>query len=207
MAATRISAYGYSPEPTNFYKSATTQMTITQHARNLMIAVADERLNCEGRPLIFVANSLGGILVKDALNESVHATYRKEHRDIASSCRTIVFMGTLHLGASLASWGTMVAEVVGALPGGFSTYDKVLRGLEPDSKMLGRISRRFGDMLDNEAIQICSVQEGRGMTSVKGVNRKVYYIHSQLFVRFSRNYRLFQTIHRPSIVAIKKVCT
>lgn len=152
-----------------------------------MSRVAVERAECEGRPSIFVAHSLGGILVKDALNESSQAKSRRDHLDISRSCRAIVFMGTPHLGSSLASWGRVLANVIGTLPGGFSTYDKVLRGLEPDSEVLDRISRQFEDILDEKTIQICSVQEGQGVTSVKGGDRKVCLTTVLIQIRFLTN--------------------
>lgn len=152
-------------------------MTITQHAENLMHNVAGVREQCQGRPLIFIAHSLGGILVKGALNESRQMTQR-QYSDLLSSCHAIVFMGTPHLGAEIAAWGTMMSNIVGALPGGFSTYSSVLRGLEPDSETLYMITRRFSEILnqaipDCDKIQICSVQEGLGMSSVKGAGSKV----------------------------------
>jgi hypothetical protein len=173
----RILLYGYESHPTHFYKTGTNRMTITQHAENLMHNLAGVRAQCRGRPIVFIAHSLGGILVKGALNESRWAP-QPQYSDLCSSCRAIVFMGTPHLGADIAAWGTWTSNVVGALPGGFTTYSKVLQGLEPDSEMLYTISRKFNEILnqsipDAEKIQICSVQEGNGMSSVRGAGSKV----------------------------------
>lgn len=174
----RVLIYGYDSHPSHFYKAATNRMTITQHAEDLMHKVASERSSCRGRPLIFVAHSLGGIIVKGALNESRQMTYQPAYTDLSQSCYAIVFMGTPHLGANIADWGDILANVVGALPGGFSTYSGVLRGLTPDSETLYSIARRFNGWLDEhiqprDKVHICSVQEGRAMSSVKGLGNKV----------------------------------
>ncbi|KAG9755457.1 hypothetical protein KCU73_g5407, partial [Aureobasidium melanogenum] len=187
ISQARILLYGYDSHPTHFYKAGTNRMTITQHAENLMHNVAGVREQYQGRPLIFVAHSLGGILVKGALNESRQMTQR-QYSDLFSSCRAIIFMGTPHLGAEVAAWGTMMSNIVGALPGGFSTYSGVLRGLEPDSETLYTITRRFNEILnqaipDYDKIQICSVQEGLGMSTIKGSGSKVVPDYSSKFNR------------------------
>jgi hypothetical protein len=64
---------------------------------------------------------------------------------------------------------------VGSQPGGLTTYSEVLRGLQLDSEVLDRISRNFNQLLDGNKLRICSVQEGLGLTSIKGVSKKVYY--------------------------------
>lgn len=173
----RILLYGYDSHPTHFYTGGTNRMTITQHAENLMHNVAGVREQCRGRPLIFIAHSLGGILVKGALNESRQMS-QPQYFDMLSSCQAIVFMGTPHSGADIAAWGTWTSNIVGALPGGITTYSKVLQGLEPDSETLYAITRRFNEILNQtiptaEKIQICSIQEGKGMSSVKGAGSKV----------------------------------
>ena len=66
----RVLICGYDSHPMHVYKGQTNRMTITRHSEDLMYKLAGMRLACRGRPIIFTAHSLGGILVKGALNES-----------------------------------------------------------------------------------------------------------------------------------------
>lgn len=181
MKSTRVLTYGYGSHPTHFYRSATNRMTISQHARDLMSKLAIMRSHCQGRPLIFIAHSLGGILVKGALNESQHMVSQPACLDLKRSCHAIIFMGTPHQGADIASWGEMLINIVGALPGGFSTDSRVIRELAPEGEVLSNISRRFNEYLNeylpaHEKIQICSVQEGRGKSGMRGWGSKACYL-------------------------------
>lgn len=174
----RVLVYGYDSHPTYFYKGGTTRMTITAHCEDLMHKVAAMRVECRGRPIIFIAHSLGGILVKGALNEARQMTHQPQYLDIQQSSFAIMFMGTPHQGADYAKWGEMLSNIVGALPGGFSTDSSILRELSPDSETLDGIARRFDEMLDQsipvpDKVKICSVQEGKGMSAVKGAGSKV----------------------------------
>jgi hypothetical protein len=102
LSSARILVYGYESRPTKLYKAAN-RMTITQHARELNNQLAQVRSESHGRALIFVAHSLGGILVKDALDEAKQNAFDASDKDIIASCQAIVFMGTPHLGSEPAS--------------------------------------------------------------------------------------------------------
>ena len=174
----RIMTYGYDSDPSHFFASKTTQMNITQQKLDLLNRVTGERSKCRQRPLIFVAHSLGGVLVKGAITESLHTVYQPALQDLGKSCKAIFFFGTPHLGADIAGFGKIVGDIIGALPGSFSINSDILQGLSPGSEVLFTIEREFNSLLNapvipTRKIQICSFQEGQGLGSVKGLSRKV----------------------------------
>jgi len=172
----RVLTYGYDSHPSHFYTGKTTKMTISQHAQQLLQAVTNVRGECRGRPIIFVAHSLGGILVKDAILRSLRYGDHQPQRDLGHSCPAIMFFGTPHLGANAAVYGDMVASIVSAI--GPSVYKEVLRGLKPDGEVLANINADFNDQLNKsippeQKIQIFSFQEGKGVTSIGKFDGKV----------------------------------
>lgn len=173
----RILVYGYESDPSHFYK-APTQMNISQHGRNLLEEVVSRRNKCKTRPIIFVAHSLGGIIVKDAIVESRKYVQQPRMQEVANSCRAIFFFGTPHSGADAAEWGIVLSNIVGTIPLGPSTYKEILRGLSPDSEKLDNLTRDFNDILNadipiQQKIKIFSFQEGKGMTGVARFDGKV----------------------------------
>lgn len=59
----RIMSYGYDSDVTKFGRGAPNKSNTFSHGKDLMFALSRER--SPGRPLIFVAHSLGGIIVKE----------------------------------------------------------------------------------------------------------------------------------------------
>jgi len=169
----RIMTYGYDSHPIHFF-SPTNQMSITNHAEQLMIKVNWKRVNCAGRPIIFVSHSLGGILVKAAINESSRSTGSAS--DLAKSCRAIFFFGTPHMGSSAAQFGVFLKNIISVLPLGPDIEDKILRGLSPGSQDLYNITRDFNSIIDKDTarrLKICCIQEGSAISGVKGFARKI----------------------------------
>jgi Putative serine esterase (DUF676) len=154
-------------------------MTISQHGRTLLEALIDERVECTERPMIFVAHSLGGLLVKDVLIESRKYSPRTIAHNVFQFCHAIMFFGTPHLGSNLANWGLLLSNVVEALGVGFSTYKGVLRQLAPDSDKLESLGREFNDILDapipvDQKIRIYSFQEAKGINAIAMFDGKVW---------------------------------
>ena len=175
---TRILVYGYDSDPTHFYKSKTNQMTISQHSRQLLQAVTNARADCSSRPLIFVAHSLGGILVKDAIIESRKPDQQQDSKKVALSCVAIMFFGTPHQGASAATLGKIVSNLVSILPLAPSMSTKLLGALRPDSEKLEQVLLDFNGVLDQQAsttsqMQLYSFREGLGYSKIKGFDSKV----------------------------------
>lgn len=172
----RVLTYGYDSHPSHFLADKTTQMNITQHAHKLLQQVTNARIDCLDRPLIFVAHSLGGILVKDAVVQS--GKYENHLQALSQSCFAIFFFGTPHRGSNAARYGEILGSVIGALPSGISIYKEVLRGLKPNGEKLSLVEGDFNLLLDknipaDQKIQIYSFQEGKAVTSLKLFDGKV----------------------------------
>lgn len=95
-------------------KSASSDM-IYQHAQTLIQNLAMDR-KVEGtmdHPIIFVCHSLGGILVKRALELSNDSTsaHADANRNVFVSTYGILFLGTPHTGSDAAKWGLMLEKV------------------------------------------------------------------------------------------------
>jgi hypothetical protein len=174
----RVLTYGYDSHPTHFYASQTTQMTISQHAQQLLQQVTNARADCRGRPIIFVAHSLGGILVNDAIVQSCKYDDQPHLQDISSSCHAICFFGTPHRGSNAARYGEILARIISAAPGSPSSYKEVLRGLKLDSEKLYLVEADSSSLLNqnipaNQKIQLYSFQEGKGVMGIKPFGSKV----------------------------------
>jgi hypothetical protein len=75
-----------------FKRSDTIQMTTTELARSLLLAVQARRYGSEARPIIFIASCLGGIVLAQAL--VLAAAPRSEYAHLWKATIGIVFLAT-----------------------------------------------------------------------------------------------------------------
>jgi len=130
---------------------------IDDHAALLLEELRDERRSVEAqrRPIIFICHSMGGIVVKKAINITVvdHARFT----NIRTSTAAIFFLATPHCGSDPAKLLSVVADILNAPPAvvGLSRFSGKLRAdsikaLAPGSRTLLDISNDFrshpGDM-------------------------------------------------------------
>ncbi|KAL8721859.1 MAG: hypothetical protein Q9225_001536 [Loekoesia sp. 1 TL-2023] len=117
-----------------------------------------------------MAHSLGGIVVKKALVDS-EVDRDPINRRMIERTRYILFLGTPHRGASVADWGTILANLATVT---LQDVDKnVLRALSTNSEILENIQRAFRRILDDQKVRIHSFQEERGLSGMKGLSNKV----------------------------------
>jgi hypothetical protein len=102
--------YGYDANVANFIGVAG-QNTVREHARNLINELAARRRNAAGRPIIFVAHSLGGLVCQDALLICINPD-EEAQSDILSSTCGISFLGTPHAGSDLKKFALALANIV-----------------------------------------------------------------------------------------------
>ncbi|KAK1826132.1 hypothetical protein QBC39DRAFT_335302 [Podospora conica] len=164
LSEARIWTYGYNADAIGGVFQARNKNSISQHGRDLSVQIEREVLAANGDPVLFVAHSLGGIIVKDALHRS---------QDCQERCKLVVFLGTPHRGSDAADWGKIAANL--AILALQDSNRKVLDALQVDSEVLDNINLNFTNILDqsNGRIRVHSFQEGRGMTGIKGLSGKV----------------------------------
>jgi hypothetical protein len=145
---------------------------IHQHAQTLLQNLALERKNEEvgEHPIIFVAHSLGGILVKRALELAAHLPVTGSNEELKSifvSTYAIMFLGTPHIGSDSAGFGSVLQRMVSAL-----LPIKILESASQQAKLLQsnvetlqNINIHFLDIIDK--FKICMVHESR-LTDLNG---------------------------------------
>ena len=89
-----IWSYGYEAEPSKWKGKA---MPLFDQASNLLEFIQTEKI--DEKPLVFVAHSLGGLLVKNMLQRA--QTFKKEK--LIAQIKGIVFLATPHTGSNLAN--------------------------------------------------------------------------------------------------------
>ncbi|KAL4951564.1 hypothetical protein BDW69DRAFT_169782 [Aspergillus filifer] len=136
----RVLTYGYESQVAKFF-STLNLSTITQHSQDLLSRLTSERHEYPERPLIFIAHSLGGLLVKGALNESALHQGDDPQRRISRECRMVMFFGTPHRGSDFAQWGSALANIASVL--GFSVNTRIVQNLARESEILQRLERDF----------------------------------------------------------------
>ena len=173
----RIVTWGYDVQIENLL-SKTSKSSIFQHALTLLSDLTSLRSLPLDRtkPLIFIAHSLGGIVVKDALN--ISKTETTHFCEILPATIGVLFLGTPHQGSKVASLGKIAFELSRILLQNPNT--KILRALEIDSEILERISRSFGQVLASGKIKVHSFQEEldtKGAMIVGSTSSTIGYIN------------------------------
>ncbi|KAL8852079.1 MAG: hypothetical protein Q9221_003009 [Calogaya cf. arnoldii] len=135
----RIFTWGYDADIDGL--GSASQSTIHQHAGSLLSDIADQReISGYRQPILFVVHSLGGIIVKAALNRSL-ATQGTRLKDIAPATFGVCFLGTPHRGSNSASLGKIAYEITRAMTRRPNT--RLLQGLERNSETLEQIGDTF----------------------------------------------------------------
>ncbi|CAG8951465.1 hypothetical protein HYFRA_00007381 [Hymenoscyphus fraxineus] len=156
----RIQTFGY--DATAAFSTNTSG--IQEHARDLLRCVSESRTQSfeKSRPLIFIAHSLGGLVLKQALVIASKSEGR-DYGNIWTSTPGILFFGTPHRGSELASYGAQLARVPTALS--MKAEPVLLHSLSLGSAVLGELNEEFRILMDNkgEGREIISFYETVGM--------------------------------------------
>ncbi|GJC91735.1 lipa and NB-arc domain-containing protein [Colletotrichum higginsianum] len=168
-----ILVYGYNADvyTTSKSRKSASNNFISQHAQtlvtNLTLYRKSERTS--RNPIIFVAHSLGGLLVKRALLYSNDVTDRNQEdaRSIFISTYGIIFLGTPHAGSDMATWGLVLQRMADAIAPRkvFESESILLKTLKRDNETLESISNHFLDIYQRFKIHMAHENH---KTDVKG---------------------------------------
>ncbi|KAM0796938.1 hypothetical protein BDR22DRAFT_936967 [Usnea florida] len=169
----RIFTYGYDSNLSHYGSGPANQSNIHQHGLTLLNDVSAKRRECQNRPLIFVAHSLGGLLVKQALIESEKQARDGRDRGLHETCHAVIFFGTPHRGSGDASMGRILAGIATTLQ--FDVNKSILRDLDPGSgsPTLSTLMDDFNSLLTQRRIEVYTFQESAGKSGFGQFNGKV----------------------------------
>ncbi|OAF56656.2 hypothetical protein VC83_07280 [Pseudogymnoascus destructans] len=161
----RILTWGYDSKVSHYFSGPASQSNITAHAKNLLAALRICRLGSQQRSLIFVAHSLGGIIVKDVLRRAATDT-EFDMKDIYASTEAILFLGTPHRGSGKAEIAEVLRKIVSV--SGFDTTNQNIRSLQIDSTELELIHELFMRLYgqNDRHFKVLTFQEAKGVTGI-----------------------------------------
>ncbi|KAL6805248.1 hypothetical protein J3E68DRAFT_441739 [Trichoderma sp. SZMC 28012] len=173
--SSRILTFGYDSKITKYRAGAINQNSILSHSKDLLFSLHRERHRHPNRPLVFVAHSLGGIVVKEMLARSSSSS-ETELKNIVESTATIVFLGTPHRGSQgVAALGEVVRSLVSSF--GMETTPVILDALGLKTTDLLRAQEDFSALWQKYDFRVKTFQEGLSLAKLK---KKVVPDHSSL---------------------------
>ncbi|RYP68486.1 hypothetical protein DL771_006638 [Monosporascus sp. 5C6A] len=167
----RVLTHGYDTHLRHVLDRPLNRATVYDIAWDFLVALEAERRHEPSRPILFVAHSLGGIIVKEMLRRSNSCqAYQSHFHNVFSSTIGIVFFGTPHGGADPRGFLRDVAETL-FRAAGFSVNDQIVNTLLPSSERLRELRDEFGPIAHEQNWMIHSFQEESGIKYLNG--RKV----------------------------------
>jgi hypothetical protein len=163
----RILTYGYDTKIRHWVAGPVSTKTVYDHAWDLLCSFEALRRNSDekGRSILFVAHSLGGIVVKEALRRSRGCKSTKAHLyNIFEATDGILFFGTPHGGAdprsSLHHILSVSAQILGA-----QVNQQIVNTLMPGAERLTELRDEFSVMCQEKSFPVYSFQEEYGVTA------------------------------------------
>ena len=147
----RILVYGYDADITSFTAGGSKDK-IHNYAEQLVAELCANRRKYEAleRPVIFVAHSLGGLVVKRALiySSEIRGNHTEHLRSIYVSTYGILFLGTPHKGFETFEWGFHSESSCSVV----ETQPQLINALKTNSETVQVIDRQFTQILDRYCI-------------------------------------------------------
>jgi predicted alpha/beta hydrolase family esterase len=158
----RILVWGYDTMVTRGPGQAANKSSVFAHGQNLLFSLNRERPR--RTPIIFIAHSLGGVLVKEMLSYA-GASKEPQFLEIVEDVSAVVFLGTPHRGSGAAHIGDIARQVLSALR--IDTSPGVLDSLGLRNDDLVRSQQSFARIWDERRFEVKTFQESKGMGGIK----------------------------------------
>jgi hypothetical protein len=147
------------------------QNTVYDISWDFLVALEAERRFESSRPVLFIAHSLGGIIVKEMLRRSSACHVGQAHlRNVFDSTTGIIFFGTPHGGADPRGFLQHIIQAV-VKTAGVRVNQQIVNTLLPSSERLRELRDEFSPMAHEQHWSIHSFQEELGVVGLNG--RKV----------------------------------
>ena len=164
----RILTFGYDADVVNVWNPASSSR-LSNHAENLVgdLVGKREETDTESRKLLFIAHSLGGLVIELALTCSRNAV-ENHLRQIEQHTTGIVFLGVPHSGSDLASSTEFLTQILRLLK---QANTDIVGVLKPGSEMLRVTEKNFHNNLrlrkdENSEISITCFYEELATTGI-----------------------------------------
>lgn len=157
----RIMVWGYDTMVTRGPGQAANKSGMFTHGQNLLYSLNRQR--DYSKPIIFVAHSLGGILVKEMISYA-EASKEDEFLEIVQDISAVVFLGTPHRGSDAARVGDIARRVASALR--IDTNPAILDSLGLRNDDLVRSQQSFARIWDERRFVVKTFQESKGVSGV-----------------------------------------
>ncbi|KAI0475341.1 hypothetical protein GGR56DRAFT_508490 [Xylariaceae sp. FL0804] len=155
----RVLTFGYDTNIRHTLINPPSANRLIEHAQDFLSALEACRIQEPRRPLVFIAHSLGGILVKDLLRESKsYIVIQPDRSLIYQSTTHLLFFGTPHAGADPRNgFHRALTSIVEAA--GFRANRDIMQTLMPGAERLVLLKHDFQAMIDERDWGIYTFQE------------------------------------------------
>jgi hypothetical protein len=191
----RVITYGYDTNIRHGFGRPMSQNTVYDIASDFLVSLEAIRRARPEIPLVFVAHSLGGIVVKEMLRQSHLCGEHHSHlHQVFVSTASIIFFGTPHGGADPRGFLQHIVETV-AKVAGFSANPQIVANLLPSSDRLKELRDEFNPLARKANWIIHSFQEQYGVQLLNGKKVRKLLV-SILYKTLIFRYRWLKTYHR-----------
>jgi hypothetical protein len=188
----RVLTYGYDTHLRHCFGPPVSRNTVYDIAWDFLVSLEAERRLEPSRPVLFIAHSLGGIIVKEMLRRSSGCHIGQTHlRGVFDCTIGIIFFGP-HGGADPRGFLQHVAEAA-IKAAGVRFSEQIVNTLLPSAERLRELRDEFSPMAHQQDWVIHSFQEELGVMGLNG-----HKVHSLLCTSSAAHrmfYRLLRTYH------------